>query len=62
MSVVFNLKDVHITSKNNTVKIVKEVKYANIIVEKQIVKNVIIKIYVIIIYIKIFVMNVKYII
>tara|TARA_B100001758_G_C18413508_1_gene617627 strand:- start:3140 stop:3349 length:210 start_codon:yes stop_codon:yes gene_type:complete len=42
MNVVFNLKDVHIIGKNNIVKIVKEVKYANIIVENIVVKNVVI--------------------
>jgi len=42
MNVVFNLKDVHIIGKNNIVMIAKVVKYANIIVEKQYVKNVVI--------------------
>jgi len=42
MNVVFNLKDAHIIGKNNIVKIVKEVKYANIIVENIVVKNVVI--------------------
>ena len=41
MSVVFNQRDVHIINKNNIVMIVKEVKYANIIVENLVVMSVV---------------------
>ena len=58
MSVVFNLKDVHIIGKNNIVMIVKVVKFVLIIVENQYVKIVKVLGCVFIIYKRILVLNV----
>lgn len=55
----FEPKNAHIINKSNIVKIAKELKYANIIVEKQIVKNAMDQMFVFITYIKTFAMNVK---